>query len=154
MRLNGSEMVIEALRNEDVKVVFGYPGGAITISEPFSLIASPVIIWDSNKKFLKILDMQRSALAQTLLHDKALLQAKRAQKYIEKRDSGQNQIFAPRAHARNLFMYRKRGIERAHARDFIAMQRLWRLLGCAVCEIHEYLRHAAGGEEGLGQRGF
>lgn len=28
MRLNGSEMVIEALRNEDVKVVFGYPGGA------------------------------------------------------------------------------------------------------------------------------
>ena len=29
MRLNGSEMVIEALRNEDVKVVFGYPGGAV-----------------------------------------------------------------------------------------------------------------------------
>ena len=28
MRLNGSEMVIHALKNEGVKVVFGYPGGA------------------------------------------------------------------------------------------------------------------------------
>ncbi|WP_279128748.1 acetolactate synthase large subunit [Helicobacter winghamensis] len=28
MRLNGSEMVMHALKNEDVKVVFGYPGGA------------------------------------------------------------------------------------------------------------------------------
>ncbi len=29
MDLNGSQMVIEALRREDVKTVFGYPGGAI-----------------------------------------------------------------------------------------------------------------------------
>lgn len=29
MRLSGSEMVIEAFKNEGVKVVFGYPGGAI-----------------------------------------------------------------------------------------------------------------------------
>lgn len=29
MRLNGSEMVVEALHSEGVKVVFGYPGGAI-----------------------------------------------------------------------------------------------------------------------------
>ncbi len=29
MDLNGSQMVIEALRRENVKVVFGYPGGAI-----------------------------------------------------------------------------------------------------------------------------
>ena len=29
MNLNGSQMVIEALRKENVKVVFGYPGGAI-----------------------------------------------------------------------------------------------------------------------------
>ncbi|PAF49415.1 acetolactate synthase, large subunit, biosynthetic type [Helicobacter sp. 12S02232-10] len=28
-RLNGSEMVIEALRSEGVKVIFGYPGGAV-----------------------------------------------------------------------------------------------------------------------------
>lgn len=28
MRLNGSEMVMHALKNEGVKVVFGYPGGA------------------------------------------------------------------------------------------------------------------------------
>lgn len=28
MRLNGSEMVIHALKNEGVKIVFGYPGGA------------------------------------------------------------------------------------------------------------------------------
>ncbi|RAX58011.1 acetolactate synthase, large subunit, biosynthetic type [Helicobacter monodelphidis] len=29
MRMNGSEMVIQALKNEGVKVVFGYPGGAV-----------------------------------------------------------------------------------------------------------------------------
>ena len=29
MRMNGSEMVVEALKNEGVEVVFGYPGGAI-----------------------------------------------------------------------------------------------------------------------------
>ncbi|MGP1450143.1 MAG: acetolactate synthase large subunit [Wolinella sp.] len=29
MRLSGSEMIIEAFKNEGVKVVFGYPGGAI-----------------------------------------------------------------------------------------------------------------------------
>ncbi len=29
MRINGSEMVIQALKNEGVKIVFGYPGGAI-----------------------------------------------------------------------------------------------------------------------------
>lgn len=29
MKMNGSEMVIQALKNEGVKVVFGYPGGAI-----------------------------------------------------------------------------------------------------------------------------
>ena len=28
MQLNGSEMIIHALKNEGVKVVFGYPGGA------------------------------------------------------------------------------------------------------------------------------
>ena len=28
MRLNGSEMVMHALKNEGVEVVFGYPGGA------------------------------------------------------------------------------------------------------------------------------
>jgi acetolactate synthase-1/2/3 large subunit len=29
MRMNGSEMVVEALKNEGVEVAFGYPGGAI-----------------------------------------------------------------------------------------------------------------------------
>ena len=29
MELSGSQMVIEALRKENVSVVFGYPGGAI-----------------------------------------------------------------------------------------------------------------------------
>lgn len=29
MELNGSQMVVEALRKENVTVVFGYPGGAI-----------------------------------------------------------------------------------------------------------------------------
>ena len=29
MELNGSQMVVEALKRESVKVVFGYPGGAI-----------------------------------------------------------------------------------------------------------------------------
>ena len=28
MQLNGSEMVMHALKNEGVEVVFGYPGGA------------------------------------------------------------------------------------------------------------------------------